>query len=53
MGATSLWRKRNVPYSITPISNTEIILHDGSTLYGVNHSANANTSIVGREILAD
>ena len=38
----------NRPYSITPISNTgNYITHDGSTIYGVNHSANANTSIVG------
>ena len=49
MGATSYSGANvNVPYSITPISNTgNYITHDGSTLYGVNHSANANTSIVG------
>ena len=36
-----------VPYSITPISNTgNYISHNGNTLYGVNHSSNALTSIV-------
>ncbi|MDA9723891.1 PilC/PilY family type IV pilus protein [Candidatus Pelagibacter sp.] len=36
------------PYSITPISNTgNYISHNSSRLYGVNHSSNALTSIVG------
>lgn len=36
------------PYTITPISNTgNYISHNGNTLIGVNHSANAKTSIVG------
>ena len=35
------------PWSITPISNTgNYISHNGNTLYGVEHSANALTSIV-------
>ena len=40
----------NRPYSITPISNTgNYISHNGNTLYGVNHSSNAQTSIVGSQ----
>ncbi len=38
------------PFSITPISNTgNYISHNGGTLYGVNHSSNALTSIVGSQ----
>ena len=49
MGATSYSGANiGIPYSITPISNTgNYISHNGSTLYGVNHSPNALTSIVG------
>ncbi len=49
MGVTSYSGANiGIPYSITPISNTgNYISHNGSTLYGVNHSSNALTSIVG------
>ncbi len=49
MGATSYSGANiGIPYSITPISNTgNYISHNGSTLYGVDHSSNALTSIVG------
>ena len=48
MGATSYSGANiGIPYSITPISNTgNYISHNGNTLYGVNHSSNALTSIV-------
>ena len=48
MGVTSYSGANiGVPYSITPISNTgNYISHNGNTLYGVNHSSNALTSIV-------
>ena len=35
------------PYTVTPISNTgNYITHNGNVFMGVNHSANAKTSIV-------
>ena len=35
------------PYTVTPISNTgNYIVHNGNVFMGVNHSANAKTSIV-------
>ena len=38
------------PFSITPISNTgNYISHNGGTLYGVDHSSNDLTSIVGSQ----
>ena len=51
MGATSYSGANiGIPYSITPISNTgNYISHNGATLYGVNHSSNALTSIVGSQ----
>ena len=49
MGVTSYSGANiGIPYSITPISNTgNYISHNGGTLYGVDHSSNALTSIVG------
>ena len=47
MGATSYSGANiGIPYSITPISNTGNYITHGNTLYGVNHSSNAQTSIV-------